>query len=180
MIAFLDASALIYLVEGEAPWAQATQATLQQLAGEAPDLALAVSRLSLLECRVAPLGRGDQACLDCFEALVAQPDLLVVELSAFVVELATQLRANHGLRTPDALQAACCLQLGPDAVMITGDAGFQRVQAPAMKAPAVSRPCAARWPPTRPTVPASAGCSSPTNRPWRSGPPAASLSEWKG
>jgi hypothetical protein len=88
-----------------------------------------VSRLSLLECRVDPLRRGDQACLDRFEALFAQPDLLVVELSASVVELATQLRANHGLRTPDALQAACCLQLGPDAVMITGDAGFQRVQA---------------------------------------------------
>jgi hypothetical protein len=33
--------------------------------------------------------------------LFAQPDLLVVELSASVVELATQLRANHGLRTPD-------------------------------------------------------------------------------
>ena len=72
---------------------------------------------------------GDQACLDRFEALFAQPDLLVVELSASVMERATQLRANHGLRTPDALQAACCLQLGPDAVMITGDAGFQRVQA---------------------------------------------------
>jgi predicted nucleic acid-binding protein len=129
VIAFLDASALIYMVEGEAPWVQATQAALQQLAGEAPELALAVSRLSLLECRVAPLRRGDQDCLDRFEALFAQPDLLVVELSASVVELATELRANHGLRTPDALQAACCLQLGPDAVMITGDAGFQRVQA---------------------------------------------------
>ena len=129
MIAFLDASALIYLVDGEAPWAEATQATLHQLAVEATDLPLVVSRLSMLECRVAPLRRGDQSCLDRFEALFAQPDLLVVELSASVVELATQLRANHGLRTPDALQAACCLQLGPDAVMITGDAGFQRVQA---------------------------------------------------
>ena len=48
MIALLDASALIYLVEGEAPWAQATQATLRQLAVQAADLALAVSRLSLL------------------------------------------------------------------------------------------------------------------------------------
>ena len=129
MIAFLDASALIYLVDGEARWAEATQATLHQLAVEAPDLPLAVSRLSLLECRVAPLRRGDQSCLDRFEALFAQPDLLVVELTASVVELATQLRANQGLRTPDALQAACCLQLGLDALMITGDAGFQRVQA---------------------------------------------------
>ena len=54
MIGFLDASALIDLVDGEAPWAEATQATLQQLASEAADLALAVSRLSLLECLVAP------------------------------------------------------------------------------------------------------------------------------
>ena len=72
---------------------------------------------------------GDQASLDRFEALFAQPDLLVVEISAFVVELATQSRANHGFRTPDALQATCCLELGPEAVMITGDAGFQRVRA---------------------------------------------------
>ncbi len=129
MIAFLDASALINLVDGEPQWVEATQATLQQLAVEAPDLTLAVSRLSVLERRVAPLRRGDQASLDRFEALFAQPDLLVVELSASVVELATQLRANHGLRTPDALQAACCLELGPEAVMITGDARFQRVQA---------------------------------------------------
>ena len=129
MIALLDASALIYLVDGEVHWAEATQATLQQLAAEAPDLTLAVSRLSVLECRVAPLRRGDQASLDRFEALFAQPDLLVVELSASVVELATQLRAKHRLRTPDALQAACCLELGPEAVMITGDAGFQRVRA---------------------------------------------------
>jgi len=129
VIAFLDASALIYLVEGEAPWVQSTQATLQQLAVEAPDLTLAVSRLSVLECRVAPLRRGDQAILDRFEALFALSDLQTVELSASVIELATQLRATHGLRTPDALQAACCLQLGPDAVMVTGDAGFQRVQA---------------------------------------------------
>ena len=129
MIAFLDASALIYLMDGEAPWAEDTQTTLQQLAVSAPGLVLAVSRLSFLECRVAPLRRGDQACIDRFEALFAKPDLLVVELNAAVIELATQLRANHGLRTPDVLQAACCLQLGPDAVMITGDAGFQRVQA---------------------------------------------------
>ena len=59
---------------------------------------------------------------------MSQPDLLVVELSASVVELATQLRANHWLRTQDALQASCCLELGPEAVMITGNPGSQRVQ----------------------------------------------------
>ena len=44
------------------------------------------------------------------------------------VELATAIRVRHGLRTPDALQAASCLQLGRDHLLLTGDATFQRVQ----------------------------------------------------
>lgn len=127
MIAFLDASALIYLVDGDSASRGAVQQVLQELAAEDPSLCLAASRLSLLECRVAPLRRGDQASLDRFDALFAQPDLLWVELTAAVVEKATRLRAQHGLRTPDALQAACCLQLGPEAVMVTGDADFRRI-----------------------------------------------------
>lgn len=55
MIGFLDASALIYLVDGEASWALVVQAILRQLASEGPGLQLAVSRLSGLECRVGPL-----------------------------------------------------------------------------------------------------------------------------
>jgi len=127
VIAFLDASALIYLVDVDSASRGAVQQVLQELAAEDPSLCLAASRLSLLECRVAPLRRGDQASLDRFDALFAQPDLLWVELTAAVVEKATRLRAQHGLRTPDALQAACCLQLGPEAVMVTGDADFRRI-----------------------------------------------------
>jgi len=127
VIAFLDASALIYLVDGDSASRGAVQQVLQELAAEDPSLCLAASRLSLLECRVAPLRRGDQASLDRFDALFAQPDLLWVELTAAVVEKATRLRAQHGLHTPDALQAACCLQLGPEAVMVTGDADFRRI-----------------------------------------------------
>jgi predicted nucleic acid-binding protein len=73
------------------------------------------------------LRRGDQACLERFDAVFAQPDLIWVELTAPVVEQATLLRALHGVRTPDALQAACCLQLGPEAVMVSGDADFRRI-----------------------------------------------------
>jgi predicted nucleic acid-binding protein len=127
VIAFLDASALIYLLEGDAHWARAVQQEIGRLASDQPGLKIAVSRLSALECRVGPLRRGDQASLARFDAFFAQPDLLWVELSASVVEQATQLRATHGLRTPDALQAACCLQLGPEAVMLSGDADFRAI-----------------------------------------------------
>jgi len=127
VIAFLDASALIYLLDGEPAWSTAVKRELQCLAETQPGLPLALSRLSALECRVGPLRRGEHASLERFEMFFAQPDLHWVEISAAVVELATSLRANHGLRTPDALQAACCLQLGPEAVMLTGDADFRRV-----------------------------------------------------
>jgi len=127
VIAFLDASALIYLVDGDEAWSGAVQQALQELAAADPSLAIAVSRLSVLECRVGPLRRGDQASLERFDALFAQPDLLWVELTAPVVEQATRLRALHGVRTPDALQAACCLQLGSDALMVSGDADFRGI-----------------------------------------------------
>ncbi len=128
MLAFLDASALIYLLDGEPRWADATKRQLSELARDHGHLSIAVSRLSALECRVGPLRRNDQVALARFEAFFARPDLQWLELTAAVVDLATTLRASHGLRTPDALQAACCLQLGPEASMLSGDAAFGRLE----------------------------------------------------
>lgn len=133
MIAFLDASAVIYGVEGDPEWAEALKRELGRLAAaeeaSAEGLQLAISRLSWLECRVGPLRRRDASALARFDAFFQHADLQWVELSPAVVEQATLLRAEHNLRTPDALQAASCLQLGSGAVMVTGDVGFQRVPA---------------------------------------------------
>ncbi|MCP9915858.1 type II toxin-antitoxin system VapC family toxin [Cyanobium sp. ATX 6F1] len=64
-----------------------------------------------------------------FDAFFARPDLHWVELTRSVVEAATELRLSYGLRTPDALQAACCQLLGRNqAWMLTGDAAFQRLE----------------------------------------------------
>ena len=127
MIAFFDASALIYLLEGQEPWAGAVRQQLHDLASANADLAAAVSRLSWLECRIRPLRSADPATLQRFDAFFARPDLIWVELSREVVELATDLRARHGLRTPDALQAASCLQLSGDVILLSGDPSFSRV-----------------------------------------------------
>ncbi|AUM01282.1 hypothetical protein B4966_14780 [Rhodocyclaceae bacterium] len=127
VIAFFDASALIYLLEGRLPFAERIRTELAALERAHPGLQAAVSRLSWLECRVGPMKTGDMATLALFDAFFAQPDLLWVELSREVVELAAAIRVRHGLRTPDALQSACCLQLGTQHVLLTGDAAFQRV-----------------------------------------------------
>ncbi len=127
MIAFLDASALIYLIEGNEPFSGRVRSTMLELAHGHPGIGIAVSRLTWLECRVGPMKKGDAASLSAYDAFFARQDLVWVELTREVVELATVVRFRHGLHTPDALQAACCLQLGPDHVLLTGDAAFQRV-----------------------------------------------------
>ena len=127
MIAFLDASALIYLIEGKQPFAGKVRKELAALARRHPELHAAVSRLTWLECRVGPMKADDSATLASYDAYFARPDLVWVELTRDVVELAAAIRVRHGLRTPDALQAASCLQLGKGHLFLSGDRAFKRV-----------------------------------------------------
>lgn len=127
MIAFFDASALIYLIEGQAPFGNKVRKELASLAARHPGLGSAVSRLTWLECRVAPMKANNHVTLAAYDAFFARPDLVWVELARDVVELAAAIRVRHGLRTPDALQAASCLQLGSNHLFLTGDASFRRV-----------------------------------------------------
>jgi len=127
VIVFFDASALIYLVEGAESFAGRVRAQLAHATRKYPKLGAAVSRLSWLECRVRPARNNELTTLAAFDAFFARPDLVWVEMTQNVVELATAIRVKHGLRTPDALQAASCLQLGPQHLFFTGDAGFKKV-----------------------------------------------------
>jgi predicted nucleic acid-binding protein len=127
VIAFFDTSALIYLIEGREPFAGKVRKELTSVAKKYPDLVAAVSRLTWLECRVGPMRANDSAALASFDVFFARPDLTWVELTRDVIELAAAIRARCGLKTPDALQAASCLQLGADHVFLTGDSAFKRV-----------------------------------------------------
>lgn len=127
MILFLDACALIYRFEGAAEYRTAAIALIAQVTAGQTTVDLAVSRLSVLECRVKPLRDGDADLLKRYDDFFAA--VHVVELSPAVVDLATELRVRHGLKTPDALQAACALSLQGDAVFVTADQGFSSVTA---------------------------------------------------
>jgi predicted nucleic acid-binding protein len=125
--AFFDASALIYLIEGKEPFSTKVRKALAAVEKKHPDLGAAVSRLTWLECRVGPMKTNEHAVLASYDAFFARPDLEWVELTRDVVELAAAIRVRHGLKTPDALQAACCLQLGANHVFLSGDSAFKRV-----------------------------------------------------
>ena len=127
MIAFLDANAIIYKIDGKEPFASGVRLALADLTSTYPGIGTCVSRLTWLECRVGPMRANDAIVLQKYDDFFALPDLRWIELTSTVVELAAHIRATHGLKTADCLQAACCLQLGRDHVFLTGDAGFKRV-----------------------------------------------------
>ena len=122
---FLDACALIYRFEGAAEFRTAAVELIAQLTVAQPVVELAVSRLSVLECRVKPLREGDGALLKRYDDFFAAVN--IVELRPAVVELATDLRVRYGLKTPDALQAACALSLPGETFFVTGDLAFAKV-----------------------------------------------------
>ena len=128
MILFFDACAIIYQVELAQPFYARLEALIANELKSHPDARIAVSRLSWMECRIAPLRSGDEQRLRRFDEFFDLDDLLIVELDADVIERATQLRARTGLKIPDAIQAACALAL-PDSVrFVTSDSAFERVR----------------------------------------------------
>lgn len=127
MTAFLDACAIIYQVEAVAPYQARLAALLAALRRSEPGLVLVASRLSRIECRSKPLHERHAELLGRYDAFLGADGLLIVEITADVVDLATAIRAEFRLKTPDAIQAASALTLGAGTVFVTSDPIFERV-----------------------------------------------------
>ncbi|MBK6536177.1 MAG: type II toxin-antitoxin system VapC family toxin [Deltaproteobacteria bacterium] len=112
---YLDACAIIYLVEAVDPF-HAHVARRLQLHGAGGESDVVTSLLSRLECRTRPLRDND-------EKLIGR--LVLSELSPGVIERATVLRARHGFKTPDALHLASAIEMGAS-VFLTGDRTLAR------------------------------------------------------
>jgi predicted nucleic acid-binding protein len=121
---YLDASAVIYLIEGSASIRAQVAARIAQ-AEKDPAGRLLASRLSRLECRVKPLRAGDAATLATYDAFFTRARLSVLDVSAAVLDRATELRARHGFKVPDAIHLATAIEAGADA-FLTGDAGLAK------------------------------------------------------
>ena len=118
--AYLDACSLIYLTEGAVGWRSAVEARLRTLPATA---GLMTSRISRLECRSKPTRDRDAALLARYDAAFARTR--VVDVTAAIIERATELRARYGFRSPDAIHLATAIDEGAD-VFITGDAALAR------------------------------------------------------
>jgi predicted nucleic acid-binding protein len=119
---YLDACCFIYLVEGQPEWRTLVE---QQLRNLEPLSKLITSQLARLECRTKPMRDGNRALLERYDALFAADRVDVLDVSEHVIDRATDLRARHGFKTPDAIHLATALESSA-AEFWTGDAALTR------------------------------------------------------
>jgi predicted nucleic acid-binding protein len=95
---------VIYRIEQREPWARRVNALLAASA-----LVFVTTELTRLECRVRPLALGLVDVLRDDDAYFDQPALLWQACDRPVFHHAANLRAQHGLKTPDVLHLAAAL-----------------------------------------------------------------------
>lgn len=120
----VDSSALIYLVEGRPELRQRVIEALDPVLRTRTGRLLA-SRLARLECRVRPLRLGNHDLLTRYDQLFAAARLDLMDVGQHIVDVATDLRAAHGFKTPDAIHLATAVVAKADQ-FVTGDADLAR------------------------------------------------------
>jgi predicted nucleic acid-binding protein len=117
---YLDAAPVIYLVERVQPYGAIVQSYLTS-----PNVELVASDLTRLECRLGPLRRGDSVLLGEFDRFFSATVHEIVPLSRAVMDRATEIRAQYGFATPDAIHIAAAL-VGSCDVFLTNDHRLNR------------------------------------------------------
>jgi predicted nucleic acid-binding protein len=122
MRTFVDTNIWIYHLEGQATLGQLALMRLAKIVATGGEVV--VSDLVRLECRVGPLKARNTVLLEKYDGLFARSDIFVQPLSARVCDLAASLRADFGVKTPDALNLASALDSGCQ-IFLTHDARLQ-------------------------------------------------------
>lgn len=112
MRVYLDSCIIIYLTEGSAELQERISRRLL-LPVDAPPIVV-FTDLSRLECRVKPLAAGNATTLADYDDFFASPGYAKFPIDTTTFDLATELRARHGLKTPDALHLAAAIAAGCD------------------------------------------------------------------
>lgn len=107
---YLDACIVIYYVQQHPRHVDGITRALLPTGRAKPQVA--VTELTRLECRVFPLRHNDARLLAEFDTFFAMPAVRHIPIDAAVFDLATRLRAQHRIKTPDALHLAAAIHAG--------------------------------------------------------------------
>jgi predicted nucleic acid-binding protein len=107
----LDTAPLIYYIEESPTYIHVVRPFFEAL--DRGEFAVVTSVITLLEVLVHPLRHGDKELAEHYRGiLLGAEGLRMLRLSADLSEEAAQIRADHGVRTPDAIQLATACHEG--------------------------------------------------------------------
>ena len=103
----LDTAPLIYLIEENLTFLPVFEAL------DRGEFRVVTSVLTLTEVLVHPMRRGDQELANQYRRILLHASqVTTASVSESIADEAAQLRARHGLRTPDAIQLATAIRSG--------------------------------------------------------------------
>ena len=122
----LDTMVFIYHLEDHPRYVSLTQRIFEAL--EAGENHGVTSVIALLELLVRPKVEGrEEVAREYLHLLTTYPNLAILAIDVGVAEIAAELRAKYGVRTPDALQLAAAVQAGATG-FITNDRRLEAVK----------------------------------------------------
>ena len=121
----LDTSIFIYYLEANPTYEEMASEVFTWL--ERSTHTAVTSTITMTELLVHPYRAANEELVNRYYSLLSSfPNLDWVAPDLAIADTAARLRAEHGLRTPDALQAATAIRRGATA-FLTNDAGLVRV-----------------------------------------------------
>ena len=119
----VDTAPWVYLLQDHPVFAPRFEGLF--LAAENGDIELALSTITLAEVLSGPNKSGQMALAKRYEKALS--NYQVISCSTAIVIQAAQLRAQYGLKLPDAIQLATAIDIGASA-LVTHDRDFSAVQ----------------------------------------------------
>ena len=121
----LDTAPLIYFVEGHPRYLPLCEGIFEGV--ESGAVKASTSTLTLLETLVRPYQlKNDELVLKFYSLLTPYPHLTWIPITLNIADMAARLRAEHHLKTPDAIQAASAIT--SDATgFVCNDRAFRKI-----------------------------------------------------
>jgi predicted nucleic acid-binding protein len=118
----LDTAPIIYFFEHH-PTFEAHFAPVFEAHADG-QIEFAISSITVAELLVRPFQRGNEALARTYRTRLMS--WLCVEVSADIAESAARIRASHGVRLADAIQAATAIAISA-AALVSNDKAFQQI-----------------------------------------------------
>jgi predicted nucleic acid-binding protein len=120
-----DSCIFIYQIEANPKYVTLTDLVFSWLVQ--PAFRAVTSAITMTEVLVPSYRNRDQKLLDNFYGLLSTyPNLEWISVGLEIADVAAELRAQHNMRTPDAIHAATAIHAGATA-LITNDPLFSRI-----------------------------------------------------